>query len=370
MNGTSPSTPPPGGSPPNGPAPAATVRIAPYVRAATTMSTDIDLWLDGNEGPALSDDFVDAQARAVLTDPRQWRRYPDDRPLRRALGERFGLPLEQVAVGAGADELLDRLCRGFLEPGRALVTPTPCFPMLPRYVAAAGAAIRTVPWPDGPFPERALRAAIGDADVVALTTPNNPTGLCVPTATVLALADERPNALFVIDLAYVEFADEDPTAVLLERPNVVLVRTFSKACALAGLRVGYALGPRRLLDVVHAVGSPYPCSSLSLRLCEMALSRDERDGRIERVRTERRELADLLRRRGMQPTPSQANFVFARAASRGSALAMHQHLADNGIAIRTFAADNQLCADALRITCPGDAQQFARLCDTIEGARR
>ncbi|MFK7741580.1 MAG: histidinol-phosphate transaminase [Planctomycetota bacterium] len=330
----------------------------------------IDLWLDGNEGPALDPALVQSAA-ASLADGEAWRRYPIDSDLCAQLAARFGIEANRVVLGAGADELLDRMCRAWLAPGRSLTAPLPCFAMLPRYVRAAGAELRGVSWTDGSAPiEELLRTAQGSA-VLALTTPNNPTGGVIAGEDIVRLARSLPNVLVLVDLAYAEFADRDPTAELLTLANVVVVRTFSKARGLAGLRVGYAMGSAEAIAVLRAVGSPYPCSSLSLRICATALAEDDPQARIAQVRREREQLRLELRKLGLEPLPSQANFVFARAASSAAAQELRRALAAQGIAIRTFAAtagppsddalkDLQL-ANAVRITCPGDAPSYDRL---------
>ena len=342
------------------PVPAPSVLPTPYARTAPSGGARIDLWLDGNEGPPLDPEFV-GRALARCKDVERLRRYPEDIALRAELAARFGVASSRVVLGAGADELLDRICRGWLAPGRALVAPVPCFPMLPRYVRAAGAELREVPWTAGPPPLEALARAAADATVLALTTPNNPTGLAIATDDLIGLARRLPACLLLVDLAYVEFADEDPTARLLELPNVLIVRTFSKARALAGLRVGYALGAEDATRVLGAVGSPYPCSSLSLALCLEALREDDPGDRLASVRRERSELEDALRRAGLCPLPSQANFVFAQADSTAAARALAARLARAGIAIRTFPDDDPTLARAVRITCPGSRAAFARL---------
>lgn len=331
-------------------------RRAPY-------ADGIDVFLDGNEGPgALPARLADEQQ--ALIDAERLRRYPDEAPLARALAERFALPPDGVLLGAGADELLDRLCRAYLCAGRTAVLPVPGFPMLPRYVRLAGATLETVPWQRGAFPSQRTAELAKEAALVFVTTPQNPTGLAIPSADVLALAAGAPGALFVLDLAYAEFADEDCTADALRLPNVVVVRTFSKAYGLAGLRVGYALGAPGLLAPVRACGSPFPVAGPSLQLALAALARGPDRDALDRVQRERRRLADLLAARDCAPLPSQANFVLADAGTPPRARALAAALQDAGIAVRTF--DDDLLRSSVRITCPGDDALFARLSAVLQ----
>jgi histidinol-phosphate aminotransferase len=332
----------------NTPPPRAGLPLVAYGRAAATPS--IQHWLDGNEGPASL-----AQAYASYTaEPEDLRRYPDELPLRRALAARFGLTPEQVAVGAGADELLDRLCRGYLEPGRRLLTPTPCFVMLPRYVQLAGAELDSLPWHQGPLPVAELQRRAATASVIALTSPNNPTGLWANTAELLAVARSAPHALVIADLAYAEFGEEDPTPALLQLPNVVVVRTFSKGYGLAGLRVGYALGPASVAHTIRVCGSPYPCAGASLALAERALARGPDRAAIAAVLTARQQVQQLLAESGVTTLPSAANFVFATFASRAAAQAFANHMAAHGIAVRSFGQAEPPLDCGVRVSVPGE----------------
>lgn len=335
-------------------------------RAYTRAQHDarIDLWLDSNEGPK-------ANARRLQTAPGEseaLRCYPNDLPLRLALAAHFGVGEDQVTLGTGADELLDRICRAFLAPGRRLCAPSPCFPMLPRYGQLAGAELVWVPWHDGALPTAELLAAVRRGDVptvLFLTTPNNPTGLVVDSAELLAVAAALPQTLVVVDLAYVEFVAADPTRALLALPNVLVVRTFSKGFGLAGLRVGYALGAAASIAPLTVCGSPFPVASPSLALARIALQIGPDADAIAAVLQERERLARQLRARGFAVLPPAANFVFARARSRELALQLEAALRLHGIQIRSFAAGDPFLAAAVRITCPGDEADFERLCAAL-----
>lgn len=328
------------------PSPRPTITALTAYRRAP-VQPGIDLYLDGNEGPLPANEPL-------------LRRYPDVSALQQALAARHGHDPAGIAIGAGADELLDRLCRAFLGPGDVCLAPAPCFAMLPRYVGLAGATLRAVPWPHGPFPRQALLAAAGPTvKVVVLTSPNNPTGAVATDDDLLAIARALPTTLLVCDLAYVEFAERDPTMALRTLPNIVVLRTFSKAFALAGLRVGYALGAPDVLAAVRVAGSPYPVAAPSLRAAAAALAVGPDPRLLARIADERRLLARLLRERGFTVPDSEANFVFAVAKTAAAARTLVSALAAHGIAIRTF--DDAALAAAVRITCPGDAAACARL---------
>lgn len=319
------------------------------------------LRLDGNEGPA---DPRAVELAAAACSQETLQRYPDAEPLRRALASRFGLAPAQVVLGNGADELLDRVCRAYLWPGTELLLPVPAFVMLPRYAALAGAALREVPWLQGPLPLPALLQGVSARTaVIAITSPNNPTGAVCTARDLQQLAAAAPGALLLCDFAYAEFADEDLTGAALQLPNAIVLRTFSKAYGLAGLRVGWAMGAAALLQPLQ-VFAPYPVAGPSLQLAAAMLQRGVDAAAMQRLQSQRQRLTTVLQHLGAAPLPSQANFVTARFAD---AAAVQAALLAAGIAVRGFAGDAWL-GEALRITCPGDEAAFARLLAALPAA--
>ncbi len=338
--------------------------LRPYQPPASRWP--IDLALDANEGPPPSAALL---AEIASIDGERLRRYPHAASLERAIADRLGLPAARVVVTSGGDDAIDRLCRAVLEPGRAILSHTPTFEMIPHAARLAGGEVRTVPWLDGPFPTDRFIGAIGPGTaLVSLVTPNNPTGGAIPAADVVRIVDSAAaaGAVALVDLAYVEFADEDPTPALLDRPNAVIVRTFSKARGLAGLRVGYALAPERIAPWLRTTGGPYPVSSVSLALAGASLASSDPLGTAARVRGERARLAERLAELGADPLDSQANFVSVRLPN---AAEVHARLASLGVSVRAFPGKPKL-RDLLRITLPADDEQFARLCRSLETALR
>lgn len=352
---------PPAGGPVPRPRPEVQ-QLRPYRRKV--MPPGVDLRLDGNEG-ALPDPTLAAVVPAA--GPELLRRYPSAAQLEDALASKHDVPADRVLVTAGGDEGLDRIFRAFGGPGRSAVLPEPTFEMLPRYAALTQTTLSSVPWPDGPFPVAAALAAT-DASTALLfvVTPNNPTGAVATTDELLHLARALPHVLVVLDHAYAEFGDDDLTDAALQHANVVVVRTFSKAFGLAGLRVGYLLGAPPVLDALRTAGSPYTVAGTSLLLALRALDRlpSTVTAYVQRVRTERGQLARTLRDHGFAVPESQANFVMARGPR---AAWLWSALRGLGIAVRHFAERAGL-EDALRITCPGNAPDFDRLLASIETA--
>lgn len=301
-----------------------------------TFGSPIDIDLSKNEGK-----------------PGPASRYPDTEPLRSVLASRIGVGVDQVLVTAGGD---DALFRCFLaNAGRDIVTTTPSFEMIPRYASQVGAELIEVPWWDGDFPVDDLMGA--DADVAVVVSPNNPTGSIVDEPLLAKIASSFE--LVVLDAAYVEFADTDLTDVALDLGNVVVVRTLSKALGLAGLRVGYLLGPPGLIDRMSGFGNPYPVSSVSLDLAEEALASVTPDSDGNRLRRDR--LSVLLADLGLAPLPSQANFVLASSAEPDWLV---PGCAALGVAIRGF-PDRPGLAGCVRITVPRDDAEMDRLASTL-----
>jgi histidinol-phosphate aminotransferase len=333
--------------------------IEPY--APPAFSRPIDLKLDGNEGLLPNPEILLALSRIG---PDVLRRYPNARPLEELLARRWHLEPESVLVTAGADEALDRVCRTFLSTGQQIVLPAPTFEMLPRYARLAGAEIVTVPWAGDGYPTKQIIEKIKpQTAAIAVVSPNNPTGAAATAADLRAVAAAAPHAVIIVDLAYADFANEDLTDSALALPNAVVVRSLSKSWGLAGLRVGFAAGPVQIVRWLRAAGGPYSVAGPSLALAAEWLQRggDAMRAYVDRIRFERQELARVLRSAGADVTDSQANFVFARFQTAEHIWAA---LAERGIAVRRFPSAPDL-SDGLRITCPGNERDFARLIQAI-----
>lgn len=325
----------------------------------------IDLPLHGNEGPPPPPDLL-----AALIDPEIVRRYPSAAPLEAHLAARLAIPPSQVLVTAGADEALDRAFRAFLQAGDRVVLPSPTFVMLPHYARLIGAEVIAPPWPAEVFPEDLALAALAAEPrprAIALVSPNNPTGALIPTEAIHRIAAAAPETAILVDFAYVETADHDPTRELLvAHDNVLVFRTLSKVWGLAGLRVGYVAAAPPVIAALRAAGPPYSVTAPSIALALAHLETGEARMRayVDAVRAEREELYAVLRAGGAQPVRSHANFVFSRLSDAGAALAFRDGLARRGIGVRAF-SDPGL-DDGVRITCPGDPSQHARLCAAID----
>ena len=332
------------------------------VYASAPRGSAHELRLDRNEGPAEPQAAAWIAERLAAADVRQ---YPDASALERALAQRLGVCEGGVLVTAGGDEAIDRCARLAGAPGAEAVIPSPTFEMIPRALTLSGCAVREIAWPDeAPFPIEEMLDAIGPRTVLsAVVSPDNPTGRTVPAEAIGELVRGRAGVLTLVDLAYREFGDDDLLSVARRLPGTVCIGTFSKAYAMAGLRVGYAVADPEIIALLRACGGPFTVTAPSIAVALAMLDAPPpwiRE-RIDLVRQERAMLSQRLRGAGWQVTESSANFVFAR---RGDAGEIAEGLRADGIIVRTFAS--QALHGALRITCPGDGGTYDRLITALQ----
>ena len=336
-------------------------------RSARSETLQGDLWLNANESAWANP--ADAKATS--------RRYPDPQPaaLRRALAGLYACAESQLLIGRGSDEAIDLLVRALCNPRRDAVIVTP--PVFGMYAVCArlqNAPVIEVPLRDeaGGFSADldAIAAAVdGNAKLVFLCSPSNPAGSAVPLADIERLAKRiEGKALLVVDEAYGEFSDlPSATTLLARQPNIAVLRTLSKAHALAAARIGVVIADATLIDVLRRCQAPYPvptpCAELALAgLSPEALA--ETAKRTALIRSERTRLEAALA--GMAEVrrvyPSQGNYLLARF--RDAECAFRSLLAA-GVVVRDQRAAPQL-GDALRITI-GSPEQNDRV---IQALRR
>lgn len=322
------------------------------------QAPQIDLPLGVSERPVVSTELL---AQSFSLDAESLARYPDARSLTAVLAQHLGRGSREVLIGAGADELLDRAFRAMLDPGDNVLVTAPVFGRLAHYARLARASCTAVPWEGAAFPAAALLAQVQPRSrIIAVISPCNPTGQTLTADDLKALSAGAPNALIVLDMVYSEFAQEDLTPVAQCLGNVLVVRSLSKAWGLPGLRIGYGVGHPEVMAWLRLCGPAYSVARPSLALAHARLSVGGPDCQVyvERVQNERRRLERLLQHLGAQPwPPSQANFVLARFAD---APWVSRALQSLGIGIFEV-PDAPGLQDARRLTCPGDAEAFARL---------
>ncbi|MHB8606567.1 MAG: histidinol-phosphate transaminase [Thermoplasmatota archaeon] len=263
--------------------------------------------------------------------------YPslDSAQLRRAIARKFGLDPAEIVVGNGSDDLTDLLIHAFIGAGEALAYTPPTFSMIPTWGRLAGVDLAPVPLSPNTFAMNADAVIDARAKVAILCRPNNPTGNSFPRKDVLRVVEES-EGIVVVDEAYVEFAEGSSFIGEVARfPNLVVLRTFSKAHALAGLRVGYAVAQRDVAVELGKVRGPFRLNSMSELVASIAV---EDDAFVERCvrecKLERPRLARLLAELGFRVFPSDANFLFTRPPVDARELAAA--LAQRGVFVRDF----------------------------------
>lgn len=305
------------------------------------------LCLNTNESPLPPSPAVIVAIADAAADVR---RYPHPRgePLRSAIAAHHGIAPEQVLVGAGADGILSACFRAFCEPGARIAVADPTYPVL--HDLASLFSVTTVSEPAG-------------ADGVSVTfavNPSVPTGAWIePADLVTRFADRK--GVVVIDEVYAPFAPASVMPFLGDHRNWLAVRSFSKAYALAGLRVGYAVGAPELIADLALAQDPYPVNRIAIAGGVAALADESHHQEvITTVRRERDRLTRLLSDRGWEVGRSEANFVFARPPD-GAVDEYVDGLRAHRILVRRFPA---LDAERVRITV-GNAEDVDRLDDAL-----
>ena len=317
------------------------------------------LKLNTNESPISPSPRVAVAVRDAAT---ELRRYPDPtgEPLRSALARRHGVEPGAVFVANGGDQVLDCCYRAFVDPGDTVLHPSPTYSLFPVLSRVFGARDVAVPLLDGGALPDAFAAE--PAPLRFVVNPNSPTGRWIEPSKLEAQL-EAASGIVVIDEAYCDFAPASCIPLLPRHESWVVLRSFSKGHALAGLRVGYAVAAPAVVDDLLAVKDSYPVDRCALAGALAALEDDEHHTRIvETVLEQRERLAHELRARGWDVPPSHANFVFARPPADTTAGAVASRLRAERILVRHFDAPG--VADRLRISV-GSASDVDRLLDAL-----
>jgi histidinol-phosphate aminotransferase len=295
---------------------------------------------------------------------------PTSARLREVVARVHGLQSDQVCIGNGSDDLLNLLVRVFCSPAAAAGLTIPSYSLYPVLVAIQDGATEPIPF-DRDLRLPVARIVSSRAPVFFLTSPNAPTGVGFPREEIEAVL-RGYQGLLVVDEAYAPFAREDAVGLLARYPNLVVIRTLSKAHALAGIRVGYALADPRVIALLDRVRDSYNVSRLSQAAAIAALEDPGYyAGIIARIRgTRDRFSADLRDRRGWFTYPSQANFIFTepRGADGATGLAVarsaYDFLCGRKVLVRHFPS-HALTASFLRISVGTDGE-MSTLSDTLD----
>jgi len=337
--------------------------LSPYV-PGEQPKLDRIVKLNTNENPYGPSPRV-LEAIAAATD--RLRLYPDPgaSALRETIAAYYDVAPEQVFVGNGSDEVLAHSFQALLKHDAPLLFPDITYSFFPAWCRLYGIRYEEVPL------DAAMRVQIADfrrpCSAILLPNPNAPTSIGLARPAIEALVAEHPDQLVVIDEAYVDFGAESAVPLVARHDNLLIVQTLSKSRALAGLRVGFAIGQRPLIEALERVkGSfnSYPVDCLAIAGAVAAIKDDDwfKETRA-RIIANRASLVRALAELGFEVLPSAANFVFARHPSRGGADLAAQ-FRQHGVLVRHF--HKPRIENFLRITV-GTEEQCGRLIALARG---
>jgi histidinol-phosphate aminotransferase len=310
--------------------------------------------LNTNESPLPPSPKVIEAIQQAANDSLRLYPSPTAAPAREAIARRFGLDAAQVAVGNGGDELIELCFRAFADAGDRVAFPTPTYPLLEPlcriHEAIPSPHPTELPW------ELPASLAPDPAPLKFIVNPNSPTGALFEMSAVEA-AVSASSGVVAIDEAYVDFAPRSGLPLLADHDNVLLLRTFSKSYGLAGLRIGFALGPRDIIEALSSVKDSYNVDRLAIAGAVAAIEDEEHHRTlVAEVVKNRAELADALAGLGFELVPSSTNFVFARPPRPAAEVVAG--LRERRILVRHY--DREPIAGWIRITV-GTREQHDRL---------
>ncbi|WP_431799116.1 histidinol-phosphate transaminase [Halobacillus andaensis] len=272
----------------------------------------------------------------------QLEKYPDGyaAALRKKVAAFLKVNEEQLIFGNGSDEVVQIICRTFLEPGANTIMAAPTFPQYKHNALIEGAEVREVPLVDGRHDIKTMLDQVDEnTRVLWLCTPNNPTGVHLSAEEIKkVLNDCPPSVLVVLDEAYYEYMEAedalDSVAALSQFDNLMVLRTFSKAYGLAGLRIGYGVGSSEIISTLEPAREPFNTSTIAQAAAILAL--DDQQFISETVKenaVNKRKLMEFLDQEGLGYFPSEANFVLVHLPVSGDE--MFEHLLSKGYIVRS-----------------------------------
>jgi histidinol-phosphate aminotransferase len=341
--------------------------LSPYVPGEQPRIANL-VKLNTNESPFGPSPHALEAMRAAAAET--LRLYPDPEAveLRQALAAHHGVRPEQVFVGNGSDEVIAHAFVALLKQPKPLLFPDVTYSFYPVWAQLFGLAHETVPLDDG------MRLRVEDyrreAGSIVIANPNAPTGMALPRAEIARLLGDHRDIPVLIDEAYVDFGGESAAPLIADHPNLLVVQTMSKSRALAGLRVGYALGDVGLIEALRRVKDSFNSYPLG-RVAQAGATASLRDDDYFRkscasVVAAREAMTRALVNLGFVVLPSSANFVFARHPKQGGA-ELARALRDRAVLVRHF--DKPRTAPWLRITV-GTTDDIQRLVDAAADVLR
>lgn len=270
------------------------------LKAYKVNKIDYQIKLDANEGIAWLNGY---------------NRYPDDScsELREKLAKNLGMKREEILMGNGSSELIELVMKAYLEAEELVISISPTFSMYKIFTIIHKGNYEEYPLKD--MTSLDVEGFIEFVEskkpkIVILSNPNNPTGTLIPKEDIIKIA-QACDCMIVLDEAYVEFAEEETLEEVRQYKNLIVLRTFSKALGLAGIRLGYMIADAEIIDYINRVRSPYNVNSLTQATGLRALENEEElTGNVRLIKEERERVRTRLEEMGYIPLPSQGNFLF------------------------------------------------------------
>lgn len=337
--------------------------LKPYVAGEQPRIQNLTK-LNTNENPYGPSPKAIAAMRGAVADSLKLYPDPGALALRQSIARFYGVEADGVFVGNGSDEVLAHAFVALLKHEKPLLYPDITYSFYPTYCRLFGITSEEIPLKD----DFTIDLADYDrpAGAIILPNPNAPTGVGLPLGAIEKLVAAHPDQPVVIDEAYIDFGGESAIPLTKKYDNLLVVHTLSKSRSLAGLRVGYAIGQRPLIDALERVKdsfNSYPLDRVAQAGATAAIDdREWFDATRGKVIEQRERVTGALRQRGFEVLPSQANFVFARHPGHsGEALA--KGLRERAVLVRHFAKPR--ISDFLRITI-GTPEECDRLVAALE----
>jgi len=341
--------------------------------AYTLKHFNAEVKLDQNENPyELPAELKKQIADRVLSRP--WGRYPEFIPEAtiKVLSKFAEWPTDGILVGNGSNELIQASLTVTLGPGRRIVLPQPTFTLYKLMSTALQADVHDVPMnaADMSFDVDRLIEASRSADVVVLCNPNNPTGTLLERTALIAIL-QAARGLVLVDEAYHEFSEQSAVPLLNEHRNLVVLRTFSKAMAMAGLRFGYLLTHPEIAREINKGKLPYNVNIFTLAAAEVVIENRNalQDAITTLIRERERVATELQKRPAVQVFPSKANYLLIRTAL--GARELFEGLYVQGVLVRDVSAYPML-KNCLRVSVgtPAENDRFLRALDNALETKR
>ncbi|GMQ65190.1 histidinol-phosphate transaminase [Vallitalea maricola] len=313
---------------------------------------EYDVKLDANENPYLHDEIVINKVKEWLNDCNNIRRYPDTdcNELRNAIAKFWQVEKENVVCGVGSDQLIDCILKVFLEPRDKVLMPTPSFSM---YKLATklnrGIPVEFTLNEDFSYDVNKILNLYNEVrpKCIFICTPNNPTGNIMTIEDIEKLL-QKIECPLIIDEAYSEYIDDTMINKFREYDNLIVLKTFSKAYGLAGLRVGYGIASKSMVDAINIVIPPYHLNSLSQFLAKIVIENSEQyDKKIKEIINNRKWLIDNLKEINYvdKVYPSHANYLLIKVSDTDIAAKLEKHK----ILVRGYGDQGEL-ANCIRVT--------------------